>query len=70
MKKLLTLVCLSSLAACAPAFAAKRHHHQAPRAQAAAVIVAPSPPWLAPRYVDEVCGAGGHMGTAFSSPGN
>jgi hypothetical protein len=69
MKKLLTLVCLSSLAACAPAFAAKRHHHQATRAQAAPVIVA-SPPWLAPRDVDEVWGTCGHMGTAFSCPGN
>jgi hypothetical protein len=70
MKKLLTLVCLSSLAACAPAFAAMSHRHQVPRAQAAPGFVAPSPPWLAPRDVDEVWGACSHMGTAFSCPGN
>jgi hypothetical protein len=27
-------------------------------------------PWLAPRDVDEVWGACGHMGTAFPCPGN
>jgi hypothetical protein len=62
MKKLLTLVCLY-------------HSLPAPRPlpRSATTIRPrglPSPPWLAPRDVDEVWGACGHMGTAFSCPGN
>jgi hypothetical protein len=52
-----------------PSFAAKKHHSaraQAPVVEPYPVSIAP----IAPRPVDEVWGACGHMSSAFSCPGN
>jgi hypothetical protein len=75
MKAMLTSLCLSLALAvgASSAFAAKkvRDHQSAARAQAPvvepySVPIAPIPP----RPVDEVWGTCGHMGGAFSCPGN
>jgi hypothetical protein len=52
-----------------PSFAAKKHHSARVHAPIVEPYTAPIAP-IAPRPVDEVWGACGHMSGVFSCPGN